>query len=67
MEKRFWVYKHNAEADLLENRGTFDTVEEAIAEACATLVGVDYDGEKETIRIVDNALDSTTIWKAGPV
>lgn len=69
MRKRYWVYVHDKDGDLLEDLGEFDGIDRAIDQVAQYLSDPmpAWDMTEITVRIVDNELqDGTTIWKAGP-
>lgn len=65
-QKRYWVYVHDVDGELLANLGETNSFTDAIRQAAAYIklheAGVD------TVRIVDYTVNSgQTIWLAGPV
>lgn len=66
MPKRYWVYIHDEEGEIVDDVGNFDTLHQSI-EAVTEVLPFDGERAADTIRIVDYEAQGQTVWLAGPV
>lgn len=64
-DKRYWVYSHDLEGDLISNIADEDSLNNAV-DAAAHWLRDSYPGQtKVTVRVVDTQTQ-LTVWIAGP-
>lgn len=61
--KKYWIYAHDVDGELIENIADEDFLTDAIDKACEYFTT--HDSNEHTVHVVDDETQ-VTVWIAGP-
>jgi hypothetical protein len=62
--KRYWIYTHNEEGDIVNDADVVDSLDEAVG-VSANLLSASNWNRRHAVHIVDQWNDHKTVWIAG--